>query len=296
MTTIRVGTIALPNGESYGFRQCGAGDLKLLLLHGNMTSSKHMEILMQRFPCDEYTVMAIDMRGFGFSSYKQPIAGLRDLSDDVKLFCDALGWRGFMILGWSTGGGVAMQFAADHPGYAERLILMNSMSARGYPFYSLDDTWTPLLNQRLTTREQIGNQARNRHVQDAFNRKDKAALRAIWEAVIYTHCRPPEPLYEAYLDDMLTQRNLMDIYHALNTFNISEIHHDASVGTGAVKRVTLPTLILWGRRDLVVTEPMTLELMADLPHARVLWLEDCGHSPLMDQMELLTAAIMEFTD
>ena len=292
--SITVAVVTLPNGETYGYRRRGSGPRNVLLVHGNMTSSKHMELLMGTFDPEAYTVVAVDMRGFGLSSYRKPIDSLKDLSDDLRLFCDAIGFRGFGVLGWSTGGGVAMQLIADHPGYADRLVLMSSMSTRGYPFYALNDNMEPLPERRLKTKEEIAAQARNRMVQDIFDNRDKATLRAIWEAAIYTHNRPPEPLYDEYMDDILTQRNIMDIYHCLNTFNISEINNEASEGSGAVKRVDVPVMIVWGRRDYVISQEMTLELMADLPHARVLWLEDCGHSPMIDQLARLSAATRDF--
>jgi len=291
---IETAVIDLANGETYGYRRRGTGKRNVLLVHGNMTSSKHMELLMLTLPPQEYTVVAVDMRGFGLSTYRQPIEGLKDLSDDLRLFCDAIGFRRFAMLGWSTGGGVGMQFIADHPGYADRLILMSSMSTRGYPFYALNEQLEPIADRRLTTREEIADQARNRMVQDIFDRRDKETLRAIWEAAIYTHNRPPEPLYDEYMDDILTQRNIMDIYHCLNTFNISNINISAFEGTGAVSRVNVPTMIVWGRRDYVISQEMTLELMTDLPHARVLWLEDCGHSPMIDQLDRLSAATKDF--
>jgi pimeloyl-ACP methyl ester carboxylesterase len=294
MTAFAVKAVRLPNGETYGYRQYGEGPRPMLFVHGNMTSSKHMELLMVRFSPRVYTIIAVDLRGFGLSSYVTPINGLPDLSEDLQCFCDTIGWKQFTLLGWSTGGGVGMQFVADYAGYADRLILLTSMSTRGYPFYALDEALMPIRDRRLTTREQIGEQARNRAVQDAYERKDKATLRAVWEAVIYTHCRPSEPLYEEYLSDMLTQRNLMDIYHGLNVFNISHIDNPAAPGTGAVDRITVPTLIIASKRDYVVTDAMTHELIADLEHARVVWLEDCGHSPLIDQMDALVEAIDSF--
>ena len=57
-----------------------------------------------------------------------------------------------------------------------------------------------------------------------------------------------------YIDDMLTQRNLADVYHALNTFNISAVNNDAAKGTKQVEKLTIPVLILYGDRDFVVPE------------------------------------------
>ena len=82
--------------------------------------------------------------------------------------------------------------------------------------------------------------------------------------LIYTHRRPDPDRYEAYLEDILTQRNLVDVYHALNTFNISDRHNGLVDGTGEAERIVAPTLVLWGDRDRVVPERMALEIVEDI--------------------------------
>jgi len=43
---ITLKSIRIPNGETIGYRESGTGDKILLLVHGNMTSSKHWDVLM----------------------------------------------------------------------------------------------------------------------------------------------------------------------------------------------------------------------------------------------------------
>ena len=40
--------ISLGNGETLGYRERDGGTEKLLLIHGNMTSSKHWDILIEK--------------------------------------------------------------------------------------------------------------------------------------------------------------------------------------------------------------------------------------------------------
>ena len=42
----------------------------LLFIHGNMTSSKHWDILMEAVS-EDYTIIAPDLRGFGGSTYNK---------------------------------------------------------------------------------------------------------------------------------------------------------------------------------------------------------------------------------
>ena len=134
--------VTLNNNETIAYRKRLGGKQIIILVHGNMTSSKHWDVLMDALN-PKYTVYALDLRGFGESSYHERITHIKDFSDDLKGFVDALGLRGFHLIGWSTGGAVCMQFEADYPGLCEKLILIASASTRGYPFYGTKGRWYP---------------------------------------------------------------------------------------------------------------------------------------------------------
>ncbi len=285
--------VTLPNRETYGYRERVGGEIPFLLIHGNMTSSKHWDVLIDALPAS-YKVLALDLRGFGSSSYMNRIDSIRDFSDDVKLFADEVGLSAFHVCGWSTGGAVAMQLAADHPGYVKSLLLLASASTRGYPFYSIDEDGLP--QERLRTLMEVEQDpGKTLPVQQAYDNGDKAFLRQLWNMLIYTDNNPDENRYEEYLDDMLTQRNLAEVYQALNIFNISEKHNGLSAGTAEAQKISVPTLILWGENDRVVTRQMTEEIKEDLSgNVKISILKNCGHSPLIDDLNQLVGEIDRF--
>lgn len=287
-------SVLLPNGETLGYREREGGEEVLLLIHGNMNSSSHWDVALERLD-PRYKLYAIDLRGFGISTYHEPIRALRDLADDVKLFSRELELDRFAVMGWSTGGGVAMELAADWPEAVTKLILLASVSTRGYPFYEDGGSGLPDRCRRIASYAGIEALERNRLIAAAIARGDRVFLKRLYEAVIYDKNRPEEARYEAYLDDMLTQRNLMDVYHALNTFNVSMFDHEAAAGSGAVRRIAAPTLVLRGDRDMVISEAMAAETLADLGEiARFVPLKDCGHSPLVDDPAQLLRAVEAF--
>jgi pimeloyl-ACP methyl ester carboxylesterase len=97
--------VTLGNNETIAYRERSGGKQTIILVHGNMTSSKHWDVLMDALD-SKYTVYALDLRGFGESSYTKRITHIKDFSDDLKGFVDALGLRDFHLIGWSTGGAV----------------------------------------------------------------------------------------------------------------------------------------------------------------------------------------------
>lgn len=287
--------VLLSNGESIAYRVRPGGEQIVVLVHGNMTSSKHWDVLFDALD-PAYTIYAIDLRGFGESSYHSRIQGIKDFSDDLKEFVDLLSLTNFHLIGWSTGGAICMQFVADYPTYCDKLILLASASTRGYPFFGANADGTQNLNHRLQTVMEIeADPSKTLVIQGLYDTNNKEGIKAVWNAAIYSHKQPCEAHYDAYVDDMLTQRNLADVYHALNTFNISAEHNGVTDGTNQAKDISLPVLILRGDRDYVVTEQMTQEIVADLgDNATYIPLVNCGHSPLIDDLEQLTNRIETF--
>lgn len=115
--------ILLDNGETISYRERYGGEQVLVLVHGNMTSSQHWDVLIDALD-PKYKLYALDLRGFGESSYHTRIQGIADFAADLRGFVDALGLETFHLVGWSTGGVICMQFVADNPGYCEKLVLL----------------------------------------------------------------------------------------------------------------------------------------------------------------------------
>ncbi|MBR5970745.1 MAG: alpha/beta hydrolase [Lachnospiraceae bacterium] len=125
--------IATDRIETAYYHAGKAGAPKLLLLHGNASSAKFFLPLMKRLE-DRYEMLAPDFRCFGDTEAKPIDAtrGMRDFSDDVDAFVKAMQWDSFALLGWSMGGGVAMQYAIDHSEKLTHLILEAPLSPFGF--------------------------------------------------------------------------------------------------------------------------------------------------------------------
>lgn len=285
MKKVLLKKITLSNGETLGYREREGGSVPLLLIHGNMTSSKHFDTFLEEAD-EKYKIYALDLRGFGESTYNTRVEDIRDFAEDVKLFVDKIHLKDFALLGWSLGGGVCLQYAALYPDDCHHLILISSVSTRGYPLYEMDELGRPNVNHRLSTREEVERDGRIAPMVTAYETKNYPFLRAVWDSLVYVYEKPEEERYQSYLEDMTTQRNLADVYYSLNSFNLSNDHNGLKKGSNEVQKIHIPVLILYGDKDYVITQKMTREITVDLGEfGTYVELNKCGHSPLVDALD-----------
>ncbi|MFA5523390.1 MAG: alpha/beta hydrolase [Tissierellales bacterium] len=297
MSDILLNTVDLSNGETLGYRKFGIGSKILILVHGNMSTSKHWDTVMESMPI-EFTTYAIDMRGFGDSTYNNRANSLRDFSEDLKLFVEIMGLKKFYLAGWSTGGGVAMYFTIDYPEYVEKLILVESVGIMGYPMFKKDASGRPITGEFIKTKAEIeADPVQVVPILNAYKNKDKTFLRFVWDASIYVSKKPSEERYEEYLDAMLTQRNLVDIDYSLIHFNISDKHNGVVEGTGEVHKIKAPTLVIQGKSDLIVPMEMGVGIAEGIgENAKLILLDDGGHSPITDDLDRFMNLILTFME
>lgn len=289
---VAVKTVDIPNGETIGYRERAGGDIPVVLLHANLTSSKHFDVVFEAMD-ERYKLYAMDMRGFGASSYRTPIEGVADFAADVAAFADAVGLDSFHLAGWSTGGAVALAFAAAYPDRIRKLVLIAPVGTRGCPVYALDEHGEPT-DQLLTTREELA----ERPLVQILESGDRDAMREnLWERFVYTHNKPDPERYEEYIEDSFTQRNLVDVDYALVHFNISDESTETAEGTGEVARIEAPTLILLGDRDSDLGEELAQTTVADIGNnADLVVLSDCGHSPFIDDLDQFLNEVTDFLE
>ncbi|MFB6169917.1 MAG: alpha/beta fold hydrolase [Haloarculaceae archaeon] len=294
MTAVSLDTVDVPNGETVGYRRRPGGEIPVVLLHSNVTSSAHWDVLFDRID-GRFALYAVDMRGFGGSSYRAPIDSLADLAVDVVQFADALGLETFDLLGWSTGGAVAMVVAADHPDRVERLALVAPVPTRDYyPAYERDDDGNPT-DAPVLSYEEMARHPEVRAVADAQERGDTAFMKEMWLDIAYTENRPDPERFERYAADMCTQRNYVDVEYAIAHFDVSDGRSEITGGNGKAAHIEAPTLVLRGDRDLVITEEMCRDTVADVGENAVFHaLPDCGHNPMVDDPSLLVAELEGF--
>jgi len=111
--------------------------IPVVFIHGNLSSARFFEELLAALDPRLHAI-APDLRGFG-KAQRLPIdatRGMRDFSDDLEALLNESSVidpdQPVHLIGWSLGGGVAMQYTIDHPARVASVTLLSSMSPFGF--------------------------------------------------------------------------------------------------------------------------------------------------------------------
>ncbi|OQC10077.1 MAG: Tropinesterase [Tenericutes bacterium ADurb.Bin087] len=289
--------VDLSNGERYAYVEKGKGEKTLLLIHGNMGSSLYYLPLFRRLP-DDIRVIAVDLRGFGDSSYKKRFDHLDELANDVALFIKKLKLKTpLAVVGWSAGGGVALSLASKHADLVDKVVLLNSMSYRGLPICEKDEKGQPILTKPYKTKEAMAEDPiQVKPVLDAYASNNIDFMKYIWNLTIYTVSKPTDEDYDLYMKETFKQRCLIDLDWSLTQFNLGVgLNYSQVEGDKSIAKMKAKLLSIYGEIDVIVPDFMVRETVGALgDKARLVIYKNCGHSPLVDKPDQLTKDILAF--
>lgn len=280
--------VELPNGEKIAYLEEGKGSKIIVLIHGNMSSSIHWTPLIEKLE-DEYKIVAIDMRGFGDSSYNKRFDSLDELADDVASFCKVVGIKDFAAAGWSTGGGVVMSLAARYPGLVNKIVLVDSMSYLGFPVFKKDEKGVPQLGAIYGSKDEMAaDPVQVAPAVKCIEDKNFAFMDYLWNLTIYTGAKKPSAEdNQIYLAETFKERCLVDVDWSLSVFNMSNNPGYYSAGNGLVEKINVPVICFWGEKDITVPEFMTQQNAMAFKNFELHVIKNSGHSPLVDDIDTL---------
>lgn len=293
---IKKENIRLPNGEELSYIKLGSGDKNLILIHGNYATSYQYIPLLKDIPLN-YTIYAVDLRGFGDSSYYRRIQSLEDFANDIVLFTNLLEIDKFSVIGWSLGGGVAMQLAAILNEKVEKLVLISSTTYKGYPLYKKDDNGNLVYGDAYSNPEDLLNDKfQVKPIVDMIETNNIKGMKAWLARNFYGESIIDDETLEQLAIESLKQRNLIDANFALATFNMGSMHNFYTAGNHAINHIKCPILHIVGQEDKMTPKYMSLEnYYRLLDQSKLLEYERCGHSLLIDNPNAI-AKIYKFIE
>jgi pimeloyl-ACP methyl ester carboxylesterase len=237
--------------------EAGQGE-PLLFLHSAMGAgvwTEGIDRLAQHF-----RVFLPDHPGFGPSPLPKWLVGMDDMVFHYLDVLDALGFHDpVRIAGVSFGGWIGAEFAAFSPQRVKKLVLIDAAGLR-IPSVPIPDLF------RLPPQEVLPL---------AFHDLSKAMSLM------------PKDFGPDFMVRMFHDRS------AFARLSWNPYLHDPKLPR-RLKRATVPTLIVWGKQDRLLSPAYAEEYQRLLPAARVVYIDQCGHDPTIEQPEEFARIVMEF--
>lgn len=246
----------------------------VVLIHGFMDSlqtwRRNVHVLAQT-----HRVYAIDVLGFGSSDrVRAPIYTLKQQAQFLGEFFAAQNITRAAVIGHSMGGALALQFAYDFPASVHKLVLIAPATYlyAAFPRNGLRPVPRRVSRGVLGLYEKWQGDRAN-PVRFAYG----DATRITQDSI-------------ALRQQMMRVRGTHDALIAM-----SKSKRECDV-PNELKQVTVPTLIVWGKRDRVVPGIHADRHVRELPNARLEWIETAGHLPHEEEPEAVNKLIVEFLD
>ena len=111
------------------YEQTGSGKQTVVMVHGWGDSLATFDVLAQKLS-KTYTVVTVDLPGFGTTQAPQDIWGLEEYASFIASFVSKLKLRVHVFIGHSNGGSVLIKGLANNTLNCEKLVLVASAGIR----------------------------------------------------------------------------------------------------------------------------------------------------------------------
>jgi pimeloyl-ACP methyl ester carboxylesterase len=267
----------VPAGIPLHVEERGSGP-PLLLLHGfgasSFTFRRWVDELARR-----RRVLLVDMKGFGQAPKPddQRYSPL-DLAEPVIRLVRETGLTDLTLLGHSLGGGVALLVALDLLDRGELGRLQGLVSVSGVAYRQPLPTyvgmarrpWTGMVALRLLPARWV--------------------VRAVLRSIVHDPSSVTREQIAGYADPFSERAARLALLDSARQI----LPPDVDAIAERYPELDLPVLLVWGEGDRVVPPWVGERLARDLPDARLVLLDRCGHVPPEEAPERSLAPILAF--
>lgn len=284
----------LSNGIRLHYVAAGDGPL-ILFVHGFPEFWYEWKDQLTEFARDHRAV-AVDMRGHNLSAKPSEIKAYRakHLVEDLRLLIDYLGGKPCVMVAHDWGGAVAWNFAAQHPDYLRKLVIINAP----HPAIFARELRDNPDQQRASAYMNLFRDGRAELVltDNHFARLTRMTLDA-WAANGGTATAEDR---RAYVDAWAQPGALTG---ALNFYRASPLYPPEAGEAAAADRLSLdpapfrvrvPTLVIWGECDEALLLGNLDGLEDQVSELTVRRVPDASHWVVHERPELIHRYIREF--
>ncbi len=251
-------------GFRIAYQRVGEGPA-LLLLHGYVGDSREWRRQIDGLS-DEFRVVAWDAPGCGRSSDPPETFRLPDYADCLAAFVDALGLGRPHVVGLSFGGALALELYRRHPTIPLTLVLASAYAG-----------WTgslpaDVIEQRL-----------QQNLRDSHKPPDQLVQTMI--PTMFSNSAPAEPVAEF--------ATIMSEFHPAGFRAFARALAEADI-RDVLARIKVPTLLLYGDKDVRAPLKVAQALHAEIPGSRLVIIPGAGHMSSVEAAERFNAEVRGF--
>jgi pimeloyl-ACP methyl ester carboxylesterase len=258
-------------GTRVHIRDEGKADaMPLVLIHGSLGSLHVWEGWVAELR-NRYRLISVDLPGHGLTgAWPRGDYTIEAYADFIEVLADTLQLDRFAIAGHSMGGAVAWNFAATRPERVSQLILVD---ASAYPGEG-----------------------------DAPLRAQLARAPLIGDIGIYfkPEMMVRRALAEIYADPAMVTPDRARRFAELQRFpgnrpaTLLRARNQDPLDPTPLRRLDVPTLIIWGAQDRWVPVADAFRLQGDIKGATLAIFEKAGHDPMEEDPKGTAAAVAAF--
>ena len=217
-----------------------------------------------------YTCYSVDLRGAGLSGQPDGVYTTELFAADVAAFMQAAGIEQAHIFGLSLGAATGMWLAAKHPEKVKTLSLHSGWTASDPFLRAVVESW------------QI--------IAQALDSVPEMIIQGIFPWCFTPEMYAARPDYVESLANFVRSRPMPPV-DALIRQSGAVLAHDATAALGSIQA---PTLITFGRHDLVTSTRFAAPLSEGIADSEVLVFEDCSHAPIYENVEEFNQQTLAF--
>ena len=255
------------NGARIHFTRSGAG-YPVVFLHAGVADSRMWEPQAAGLG-GHFDVIAPDMRGYGKSEL--PATAWSPVEDLLALM-DALRIREAPhVVGCSIGGGLAIDFALEHPDRVSKLVLVGA-GVSGQPY---DDKYDDLFTE----------------VNAAEETKDLAVLNEAEMKLWLIGPGRKASQVDQRLRDLFLDMNGIALKSDFASAPAQKLDPPAF---GRLAEIKAPTLVIVGDEDVAEIKDTADLLVSKIPGARKAVIHDAAHLPNLEHPEKFNRLLVDF--
>ncbi len=261
------------DGVRLHYQDKGTGT-PLVLLHGFTSSTYSWKDVFEPL-AKNFRVIAIDLKGFGFSEKPDGDYTRRAQAVLVSHLLDHLSIEKTWMCGNSMGGEVALNVALQNPQRVAGLILIDSAGVNVNGGGSLTPRYLliPVVGRILTTLSLTTDKLVREGLEKSFYDDTKITN----ERVAYYH-RP-----------LQTRSGQLAALRARTQAGQFPIEPDLT-------KVNAPTLIIWGAEDELIPLPAGKKLNSLIKDSKLVIIQKCGHVPQEEMPERVLDEMTKFIE